>query len=394
MVVLRALPELAWGGSIQTRNTHTRLIRYLEGIRSKLRDRRQWSTFCLYASGLLSSAERKSLASIASRASTSAAELSAVHHQLIHFIGSSPWRDAPVRQYAAQHAAAAMLREGPIQAWIVDDIVFLKQGSHSPGVERQAPDPDARPINCQIAVGLVLANGVGHMTADLSLYLPESWTEQPQRRRRAHIPATLTHTPRWQLALDMIQRGLKADLPPGVIVAHSPYGDEPEFRLALREMQLPYVLGIGPRTLVKRVDKWGAQGALPVESLGRALAPELSVHPASGSRFASARVLLEQPGVQDDRAHWLLVEWPKGALEPSRFAMSSLAESTSLERLVQSFLAADRAQRCYEELNADVGLDQYEGRSFRGWHHHVTVALAGHAFLVSEAMRARGTKAH
>jgi len=178
---------------------------YLEGLGTKLRDKRQRASFALYAMGLLSDGERKSMEPIAARACGDPEQTNAVHERLIHFLGASPWQDEPVRQFSARYAVDAMQTQGPVRTWIVDDTGFLKQGKHSPGVQRQYTGSAGKTANCQVGVSLVLANDHAQVPVDFSLYLPKSWAENRARCERAHIPPEVGYAPKWRLALDMIE---------------------------------------------------------------------------------------------------------------------------------------------------------------------------------------------
>ena len=210
---------------------------YLDGLGAKLRDKRQRASFALYALGLLSDGERKSLEPIAARACADPARTHAVHEQLIHFLAASPWKDEPIRQYAAHHAVRAMQTQGAIQTWIIDDTGFIKQGTLSPGVQRQYTGSAGKTTNCQVGVSLVLATEHAHVATDFRLYLPESWTADRERCRRAHIPDDIDYEPKWALALSMIESALHAGLPTGVVLADADYGTKTVFRDTL------YLLG-------------------------------------------------------------------------------------------------------------------------------------------------------
>ena len=129
-----------------------------------------------------------------------------------------------MRRYAANHAVQAMQTQGPIRTWVIDDTGFIKQGKHSPGVQRQYTGSAGKTINCQVGVSLVLATEHAHVATDFRLYLPESWTADRERCRRAHIPDDIDYLPKWALALGMIESALQAGLPKGVALADADYG--------------------------------------------------------------------------------------------------------------------------------------------------------------------------
>ena len=153
------------------------LSAFLDGIGIHLRDKRQRASFAIYALGLLSDGERKSMEPIAARASADPDRTHAMHERLIHFLAASPWPDAPVRACAARHAVDAMLAHGPIRTWAVDDTGFLKQGKLSPGVQRQYTGSAGKTTNCQSVVLVTLARGDVPVPVALRLFLPEEWTQ-------------------------------------------------------------------------------------------------------------------------------------------------------------------------------------------------------------------------
>lgn len=368
---------------------------YLDGLGSKLRDKRQRASFALYALGLLSDGERKSLEPIAARACGDRERTHAVHEQLIHFLAASPWQDTPVRQYAAKHAVEAMQTQGPIRTWIIDDSGFLKQGKHSPGVQRQYTGSAGKTTNCQIGVSLVMATEHAHVATDFRLYLPESWTADRDRCRRAHIPDDVGYEPKWALALEMIECALNAGFSKGVVLADADYGTKTVFRDTLDALGLKYAVGVQGTNKLRVLDRSGMLGErLTIEDVARSLQRRLrTVAWREGtkvklqSRFARIRVVVDRDDGHPREPQWLLVEWPEGESAPTKFVLSTLPASISCRQMVRTVKSRWRIERSYEDLKGELGLDHYEGRSFAGWHHHVSVVLACYAFLVAEHVR-------
>jgi SRSO17 transposase len=349
--------------------------------------------FAMYALGLLSDGERKSIEPIAARASGSADSTHAVHEKLIHFLGASPWADAPVRAHAARYAVDAMLARGPIRSWIVDDTGFLKQGKLSPGVQRQYTGSAGKTTNCQIGVSLVLATDTAHVAADFQLYIPESWANDRERCRRAYIPDDLEYAPKWCLALGMIERVVAQGLPHGVVLADCDYGNKTAFRDALDTMGLQYAVEVQSTTMISScVGTTGRLGdRMSVGELGAALQSRLrtvtwrqGTKAVLRSRFARLRVVVDRDDGPMRAPQWLLIEWTEGEPAPRKFVLSTMPKSTSCKQLVHRFKERWRIERSYEDLKGELGLDHYEGRSCIGWHHHVSVVLACYAFLVAE----------
>lgn len=369
---------------------------FLDGLSTQLRDKRQRASFAMYALGLLSDGERKSMEPIAARASGRADRTRATHEKLIHFLGASPWSDTPVRAYAARYAVDAMTARGPIRTWIVDDTGFLKQGKLSPGVQRQYTGSAGKTTNCQIGVSLLLATDNAHVATDFQLYIPESWAQDRERCRRAHIPDDVEYAPKWCLALGMIERAVTDGLPRGVVLADCDYGNKTAFRDALDTLGLQYAVEVQSTTMVSScVGNSGCFGdRMSVGELGAALRSKLrtvtwrqGTKAALRSRFARLRVVIDRDDGPLRPPQWLLVEWPEGEPAPTKFVLSTMPQNISCKQLVRTFKERWRIERSYEDMKGELGLDHYEGRSFIGWHHHVSVVLACYAFLVAEHAR-------
>ncbi len=371
-----------------------RLVEYLNSIGCLLGNVCQRASFATYTLGLLGDGERKSVEPIAARACGDASAADPAHQRLLYFVGRADWSDRDVRRAAARYALDRLVAREPVASWIVDDTGFLKQGSHSVGVQRQYTGSAGKVTNCQIGVSLSLATRSEHVPVDFELYLPQSWTDDPARRREGKIPDDVVFKPKWQLALDMIERGVKDGLPLGVLLADSDYGDRKEFRHGVRWLGLDYAVGVHAPTTVWRLDALHRRigKRVSVGDLGRAIGRrgfrQTTWRDGSGkllaSRFAMQRVLL--PGVKGAKCEevWLLIEWPEGEPEPTKFFVATLPRRTTRKKLVRLVKERWRTERVYEDLKGELGLDHFEGRSFRGWHHHVTSALCCFAFVVAE----------
>src|SRR6266446_3891644 len=211
-----------------------RLAKYLGGIGEILGHDSRRASFATYALGLLSEAERKSIEPIAARSCADDEQVSAVHQQLQHFITDSPWSDREVRRGAARYAIEALSAREPVETWQIDDTGFLKQGTHSVGVQRQYTGSAGKIANCQIGVSLSVTTKTEHLPVDFELYLPKSWTKDPIRRAEARIPDEVEFCTKPELALEMIRRAVSDELPPGVVLADSAFGDSSEFREQIR----------------------------------------------------------------------------------------------------------------------------------------------------------------
>ena len=218
-------------------------------------------SFAMYAMGLLGDAERKSIEPIAARACADPKNADALHQRLLHFATDSKWSDPAVRRVAAEYAISAMTNRGPVETWIVDDTGFLKQGTHSVGVQRQYTGSAGKVTNCQIGVSLTIATQTEHVPVDFELYLPKTWIDDPERRTEARIPGDKEFKTKPELALEMIRRALASGIAPGVLLADAAYGTSRVFRQEVRSLGLHYAVGVDSQTTVRLLDKAGRPSA-------------------------------------------------------------------------------------------------------------------------------------
>jgi SRSO17 transposase len=366
-----------------------------------------------YCTGLLMPCERKSVEPMAAMLSPS--RVSGKHQSLLHFVGQGPWSDAVVLEAVRDLVLPAIVEQGAVEAWIVDDTGFAKKGVHSVGVARQYCGRFGKTENCQIAVTLSVANQVASLPIAYRLYLPEEWANDAARRKKAHVPADVRFKPKSDIALDQIRAALSAGMPPGVVLADPAYGCKTEFRAALTAAGLVYAVGVqsnvgvwppgpGPlpaaawtgrgrrATLLRRdkdhrpvLAKQLAQ-SLPASAWSEVRWREGTNKPLA-SRFAAVRVRPSSRDVERSTPHaveWLLIEWPEGEAEPTQYWLSTLAEDAPLAKLVEVVKLRWRIERDYEELKSELGLAHYEGRGWVGFHHHATLCIAAYGFLVRE----------
>jgi SRSO17 transposase len=357
--------------------------------------------------------ERKSVEPMAAVAAP--AQVAAKHQSLLHFVGNAPWSDAAMLAKVGELVLPAITRRGPIEAWIIDDTGFPKKGRHSVGVTRQYCGQLGKQDNCQVAVSLSLANHDASLPVAYRLYLPEDWAADLERRHKAKVPQTIAFHTKPQIALAQIKAARAAGLPEGVVLMDAGYGNDTELRTQLTALGLRYVAGIGPKTSV-----WppgtGPLPAPPGKGLGRpptllrrdeqhqpiavkALALSLpreawqTITWREGtadwlsSRFARQRV---RPAHRDTKLsepraeEWLLIEWPENETEPTKYWLATLPEEISFEGLVDLVKLRWRIERDYQELKQELGLGDYEGRGWRGFHHHATLCIAAYGFLIAE----------
>ena len=339
----------------------------------------------------------------------------AEHQSLLHFIGQSPWDEKALLRAAREAVLPAMTAAGPVEGWIVDDTGFPKKGRHSVGVARQYCGQLGKQDNCQVAVSLSVATAITSLPVAWRLYLPESWASDATRRSRAAVPDDVVFRSKPQIALSQIAAALAEGVAPGTVLADAGYGNDSGFRAGIRELGLDYVVGVLATTAVwppgmePAVPAWGGRGRRPTRlRRGGDAAPVLQVRAlAEGlasdawqtvawregtaetlrSRFAALRV---RPAHGDARRstprpeEWLLIEWPDGEAQPTKFWLSTLPPDTPIDRLVSLAKLRWLIERDYLELKQEIGLGHYEGRGWRGFHHHAAVCIAAYGFLVAE----------
>jgi SRSO17 transposase len=289
-----------------------------------------------------------------------------------------------------------MSRREPVTDWIVDDTGFPKQGDKSPGVQRQYSGTLGRTGNCQIAVSVTVATCTMHLPIDMDLYLPASWAEDRSRCDAAHIPTDVVYRPKWRIALDLIERNIKAGVPIGLMLADSAYGDVGEFRNGVRALGFDYALDVKKHTRVVIVCDDGAEtDPMSVETVADILGERCyrKVTWREGSRrsmsaaFASVRVRVVTGDDTRGEEQWLVIEKPKRRQPVEHYVLTTLPKSMSRKQIVRRIKQRWRTERMYEDLKGELGLDHFEGRSYIGWQHHVSCVLACYAFLVSERAR-------
>jgi len=371
-----------------------RLDGYFQHLGEILGNKEQRASFATYALGILSDAERKSAEPLAARATADPLRADAEHQRLLHFLGVAKWSDERIRSAASHFALSAMTEKEAVEAWIIDDTGFLKQGKHSVGVQRQYTGSAGKVTNCQIGVSLVVATRSDQVPVDFALYLPPTWTDDQKRRAATRIPDEVEFATKPRLAMQMICRALLAGVPRGVVLADAGYGCGADFRKELRELGLDYAVGVKSTTNVRRIGRDGIccgkkqrlkTLALQLQKSGafRRCTWRQGSRRAMTAAFARLRVHI---GVDEQAT--LLIEWRDNEPEPANYYFVSMAKlPASNKQLVRLVMQRWRVERTYQDLKGELGLDHYEGRSYPGWHHHVSVVLASYAFIVAERSR-------
>ena len=388
-----------------------RLTTFLEDLLAPLgrKERRHWAR--IYVQGLLLDGERKSIEPMADR--IPGADVQALRQ----FVGQSPWAVEAVQRQLARKVVD--LLSNP-EVWILDETSFPKAGDHSVGVAWQYCGALGKVANCQVAVTLHWSSADASCPLGWRLYLPQAWIEDEKRAREVKLPEGLVYRSQTELALELIDQMLSWEVPRLPVVGDSAYGNNYEFREQLRRRQLSYVMAVEPTTVVWTQDP-NAVPVLPSPPTGRPRRyPPLASTPAphdlasvakqlpktawkkvtwregtrgpQRSRFAKLKVWAAhgwRAQMHPQRvAEWLLVEWPQGKTEPTKYWLAQLGPgSPGLRRLVRTAHARWRIEMDYRELKEELGLDHFEGRHWLGWHHHVTLVTLAYAFLRFEQAR-------
>lgn len=370
-----------------------------------------------YCRGLLLPGERKSVEPMAARLAPE--NVRRTHQSLHHLVADAPWDDTEMLEQVRQQVLPAMEKNGRVVAWVVDDTGFPKQGQHSVGVARQYCGQIGKQDNCQVAVSLSVSTDNSSLPIAWRLYLPELWCQDAGRREKAGVPEEIEFQTKPEIALEQIRQAVGRKVPLGVVLADAAYGNGMQFRSSLTELGLPYAVGIESSTTVwapgeqplPAPHRKSGRGA-PAKRLQRnadhqpVTAKELALSlPAAAwkdigwrlgsqgtlrSRFAAVQVRPAHRDYKRTEPHpeeWLVIEWPKSESEPTKYWLSTMRANAPLKALVKMAKHRWIIERDYEELKQELGLGHYEGRGWRGFHHHATLCIAAYGFLVAERNR-------
>jgi SRSO17 transposase len=371
-----------------------------------------------YCRGLLLPGKRKSVEPMAAKLAPD--NVRRMHQSLHHLVADAPWNDEEMLGQVLRQVLPTMQKQGPVVAWVVDDTGFPKQGKHSVGVARQYCGQVGKQDNCQVAVSLSVSTWSASLPIAWRLYLPEVWSQDSERRLQAGVPEEIEWQTKPEIALGQIRQAMEQKAPVGTVLADAGYGNGTPFRTALTELGLQYMVAIessttvwepGQQPLPAPPRKPGSRGAAPKRLQRNADHQPVSVKqlaldlPSSAwkdigwrqgsqgtlrSRFAAVRVRPAHRDYKQTQPHaeeWLLIEWPKKESEPTKYWLSTLPEKAALKSLVKIAKHRWIIERDYEELKQELGLGHYEGRGWRGFHHHATLCIAAYGFLVSERNR-------
>jgi len=396
-----------------------RFERYMEHLAAGLGHADRRAGLRGYCTGLMLPGARKSVEPMAARIDPLHA--GARHQALHHFVAQAEWSEAEMLRRVAQWVVPKMdFSERGF--WIIDDTAFPKKGVHSVGVARQYCGVLGKQDNCQVAVSISLANEQASLPVAYRLYLPKEWAQDAARRRKAGVPAEVGFATKAKIALTQLQALLAEGAPKYCVLADAGYGVDTAFRHRLSELGLPYVVGITSSVVVwppaiepLPPKRYGGRGRPPLMPRRTPRRQPMSVKtlaqqlPASAfqtirwregtnetlsSRFAAVRVRHAGGNAGRARLHpeqWLLIEWPAGDAEPLKYFLSNLPVDTAINDLVASAHMRWRIERDDQDLKQELGLGHYEGRGWRGFHHHAALTIAAYGFLIAERLAAGRT---
>jgi SRSO17 transposase len=369
-----------------------------------------------YCKGLLLPGERKSIEPMAARLDPAGVE--SLRQSLHHVVAKAPWSDEALLEQVRTEVLPVMKKHGPVVAWVVDDTGFPKKGKHSVGVARQYCGQVGKQDNCRVAVSLSVATWSSSLPIAYRLYLPKEWAEDSARRKKTEVPKEVQFETKPEIALEQIRAAVAAGVAQGIVLADAAYGNNTEFREEIAALGLQSVLGVQGSMTVWEPGKQ----PLPAKPRGKMGRPtrllqrtkdhepvtikQLAMNlPSSAykkivwregvdrklqSRFAAVRVRPAHRDYEKAEPHaeqWLLIEWPKGEEEPTKYWIATLPPDTRLQALVKIAKHRWIIERDYQELKQELGLGHFEGRNWRGFHHHATLCIAAYGFLIAERNR-------
>ena len=387
---------------------------YLEYLCENLGHAKRHKALAEYCSALMIPLERKSIEPLA--ATVDPHNVRARHQSLHHFVAKADWSDQLILDKAWRWVDQKMGADAA-RYWMIDDTGIPKKGSHSVGVSHQYCGQVGKQANCQVAVSLSLATADASIPVDWQLYLPKGWCDDPARCESVGVPEHVEFTTKPQIAIAQLRKALERGVTPGVVLADAGYGVDNAFREAVDELDLEYVVGVKGNTMLwppgvkplppKRYSGYGRRPInqriveghepysaediafeLPINQWRKVTWREGTNEPLS-SKFATVRVRV----ANNDhlrrslrKEQWLLIEWPDNEEQPTRYWLSTLSETTTRKKLVYTAKMRWRIERDYQELKQELGLNHFEGRGWRGFHHHASLWIAAYGYLVGQRL--------
>jgi SRSO17 transposase len=365
-----------------------------------------------YLKGLVLPGGRKSVEPMAGRVQPQ--NVRSAHQSMHHLVAEANWSDETMLSAVAEAVLPELLRDDAPVQWIVDDTGLPKKGKHSVGVAHQYCGQTGKQDNCRVAVSLSMATAKGSVPVGFRLYLPRTWSEDRARCRKVGVPEEVGFATKPELAMQQIEAALQAGYPRGTVLADAAYGDETGWRETLAGHGLKYAVGVRPGTTVwwgahqplaeptpkvpagrarRRVRRDADHQPISVAEVARALPARhwrtvtwrQGVSQPLRSRFARVRVRAAHRDRPRDE-EWLIIEWAHEADAPAHYWFSNLPGNISWQDMINTVMGRWRIERDYEELKQELGLGHFEGRNWRGFHHHASLCIAAYGFLMLERL--------
>ena len=355
-----------------------------------------------YVEGLLMPGQRKSIEPMAARLGIDAQSLQ-------QLVSSSPWSDEALWRALRQEVIPHL---EPLEAWVVDESGWLKQGQHSVGVSHQYCGAVGKQANCQVSVEVVVSDGGVAAPIAGRLYLPQNWAEDGKRRAEVGVPAEVQFQTKPELALDLIRQAQADGVPPAPILGDSVYGDSPDFREGVRQLGMEFMLQVTPThkawtqavpTQRKRTRHYATEAVPPAQTLAEIVLgfppqqwKNCSWKAANGqtrrTRLAWCEVNLQhrlRQGKEELEKVWLVVDWPSGDKEPYHYYLAHFHRPPGRARCLKLSRSRWHVEQYFQRSKDDLGLDHFEGRSWRGFHHHLALSALAYLFILTQYLRAK-----
>jgi SRSO17 transposase len=384
------------------RNSVPQFARFMAPVVASLgrSERRRAATH--YVEGLLMPGQRKSIEPMAARLGVDAQSLQ-------QLVSSSPWSDEALWRALRQEVIPHL---EPLEAWVVDESGWLKQGQHSVGVSHQYCGAVGKQANCQVSVEVVVSDGGVAAPIAGRLYLPQNWAEDGKRRAEVGVPAEVQFRTKPELALDLIRQAQADGVPPAPILGDSVYGDSPDFREGVRQLGMEFMLQVTPThkawtqavpTQRKRTRHYATEAVPPAQTLAEIVLgfppqqwKNCSWKAANGqtrrTRLAWCEVHLQhrlRQGKEELEKVWLVVDWPSGDKEPYHYYLAHFHRPPGRARCLKLSRSRWHLEQYFQRSKDDLGLDHFEGRSWRGFHHHLALSALAYLFILTQYLRAQ-----
>ena len=393
---------MKWSGSLFQRSAK-HLTGFLTPVVAELGRRERRVAAARYVHGLLLPGQRKSIEPMAER-------LGVDPQSLQQFVSASPWSDQAVWKVVRQQIIPHL---EPIEAWVVDETGWLKQGQHSVGVAHQYCGAVGKQANCQVSVELVVSDGWSAAPVGGRLYLPERWTKDRARCARAGVPEEIAFATKPMLALQLIGEALEDGVARAPVLGDAAYGDNAEFRAGLRALAAEFFLQVdgakhkgwsfAAPTELKQVRRPPTAAAPPSQTLVQ-IAAELPAARWQSARWKTARGergttrlawcevwlqhALRKAGGQLEKL-WLVIDWPAGAAQPYHYYLAHLHRPPTKARCLALSRSRWHIEQYFQRAKDDLGLDHFEGRSWIGFHHHLVLSALAYLFILTVHARAK-----